>query len=233
MRRPAWLGVVFEPGTTRVVQVVEQSPAAAAGIQIADEILSLDGVAMQTSQQVVKAVSEYAPGARTTVVLTRAGEQRTMQIKLDPRPTDDKLLQTRLLDRPAPLFTATALDGTAGVSLADLRGHVVLIDFWATWCGPCTTQYPHLNQWHQQYASKGLHIVALSDEEPDLVREYVAAEKLQYPIALDPEDRIRGAYLVPGMPTTVLIDKAGVVRYVSIGTVDPREIETAFTRLLQ
>jgi peroxiredoxin len=229
----AWLGVRFEPGTTRVVQVVEQSPAAAAGIQIDDQIVSLDGVAMQTSQQIVKTVANTPPGTRSKVVLTRGGTERTLTIKLAVRPPDDKLIRTHLLDRPAPPFTAAALDGGTGPALADLRGRVVLIDFWATWCGPCTTQYPHLNHWHQQYASKGLQIVALSDEEPDLVREYVAAEKLQYPIALDPDDRIRAAYLVPGMPTTVLIDKAGVVRYVSVGTVDPAEIETAFTKLLQ
>jgi peroxiredoxin len=228
----AWLGVRFDPGTTHVVQVVEQSPAAAAGIQVDEEIVSLDGVAMQTSQQVVKTVGQTPPGTRVSVVLTRGGAQRTLSIKLAVRPPDDKLIRTSLLDRPAPPFTATSLDGSAGLALADLRGHVVLIDFWATWCGPCTTQFPHLNQWHQQYAAKGLHILGLSDEEPDLVREYVAAEKLAYPIALDPDDRIRAAYFVPGMPTTVVIDKAGVVRYVSVGTVDPKEIEAAFTRLL-
>jgi peroxiredoxin len=229
----AWLGVRFEPGTTHVVQVVDQSPAAAAGIHVDDQIVSLDGVAMQTSQQIVKTVGETPPGTRVKVVLTRGGAQQTLSIKLAVRPPDDKLIRTSLLDKPAPPFTARALDGTAGTTLADLRGRVVLIDFWATWCGPCTTQFPHLNQWHQQYAAKGLHILGLSDEEADLVREYVAAEKLQYPIALDPDDRIRAAYFVPGMPTTVVIDKTGVVRYVSVGTVDPAEIETAFTRLLQ
>lgn len=230
---PAWLGVRFEPGTTRVVQVVDQSPAAAARIQIGDEIQSLDGVAMTTSQQIVKTVGETAPGAKVAVVLTRGGAPVTLTIKLAARPPDEKLIRTQLLDRPAPPFTATALDGGAGITLADLRGRVVLIDFWATWCGPCTTQFPHLNHWHAQYASKGLQIVALSDEEPDLVREYVAAEKLTYPVALDPRERIRAAYLVPGIPTTVVIDKAGVVRYVSVGTVDPAEIETVFTRLLK
>ncbi len=221
-----------EPGTTQVVQIIPNSPASASGIHLDDEIQSIDGVAMQTSQQIVKTISETAPGTNVTITLQRRGAQQTMTIKLATRPNDDKVLRSSLLDRPAPPFTTMGLDGKAGVALADLRGRVVLIDFWATWCGPCTSQFPHLNAWHQRYAAKGLHILGLSDEEPDLVREYVAAEKLAYPIALDPDDKIRAAYFVPGMPTTVVIDKTGIVRYVSVGTVNPTEIEAAFTKLL-
>jgi peroxiredoxin len=231
--QPAFLGVRFEPGTTRVVQVVPNSPAAAAAIQIDDAIESIDGVAMHTSQQIVKTVGTAPAGSRITVVLQRAGKPLTLAVTLTERPTDDRLIRETLIDRPAPPFTAPALDGTTSVSLADLRGRVVLLDFWATWCGPCTTQYPHLNQWHQQYADKGLQIVALSDEEPDLVREYVAQVGLGYPIALDPGERIRAAYLVPGIPTTVIIDKAGIVRFVAVGTTNPAKLEATITRLLK
>ena len=231
MHQPAWLGVRFEPGTTRVVQVVADSPAAQAGLKVDDEVVSLDGQPVTASQEIVKTVIESVPGTTLKVALTRAGAPMTIAIKLAPRPPDIQLVRESLLDKPAPDFTATGLDG-AQVKLADLRGQVVLVDFWATWCGPCSTQYPHLNQWHQQYGSKGLRILALSDEEPAYVKEFVTEEKLAYPIALDPEDRIRAQYLVPGMPTTVIVDKAGVVRYVTVGTADPAEIEAAFTRLL-
>lgn len=230
--QPAWLGIWFEPGTTRVVQVVDKSPAAAAAIQIGDEISSLDGVEMHTSKDIVRTVAPKQPGSKVSIALTRGGAPRTVTVTLAARPSDDKLMRATLLDRPAPAFTAEALDGKASLTLADLRGHVVLLDFWATWCGPCTTQYPHLNQWQQQYASKGLQIIALSDEEPDLVREYATQEKLSYPIAFDPDDRIRLAYVVAGIPTTVVIDKAGVVRYVALGVVDPAEVERTITKLL-
>ena len=230
---PAWLGVRFDPGTTKVVQVVDKSPAAAAGLEIGDEIVSLDGAPMQTSQQIVKTVAGARPDSTVSLVIRRDGTPFTKAVKLAVRPPDDKLIRETLLDRPAPPFSAVTLDGSAPLALADLRGKVVLVDFWATWCGPCTLQFPHLNQWHQQYTSKGLRIVALSDEEPDLVREYAAAEKLVYPVALDPDDRIRAAYLVPGMPTTVIIDKGGIVRYVTVGVADPAEIEAVITRLLR
>ena len=231
--KPAFLGTRFEPGTTKVVQVVENSPAAKADIRIDDEIVSLDGKAMTTAQQIVQTVAAIKPGSRITLQLRRGTATITKGFSLGTRPPDEKLIKQTLLDRPAPAFTASGLDGTASFTLTDLRGRVVLIDFWATWCGPCTTQFPHLNQWHKQYASAGLQIVALSDEEPDLVREYVAAEKLAYPIGLDPNERIRAAYLVPGIPTTVVIDKTGIVRYVAVGTSDPNEVEAVIVRLLK
>jgi peroxiredoxin len=230
---PAWLGVRFDPGTTRVVQVIELSPAAVAGLRVGDEIVSLDGVAMHGSQEIVQTVGDAKPGRPMTIVLTRGGNQLTLRVKLASRPDERQLMQNTLLDRPAPAFSAPALDGGKPVTLASLRGHVVLVDFWATWCEPCTTQFPHLNQWHKQYTSKGLRIVALSDEEADQVREFTAAEKLAYPVALDPGEKIRAAYLVPGIPTTVLIDKDGVVRYVRVGAASPVEIETAITELLR
>src|SRR5690606_27237594 len=66
-REPAWLGVWFDPGTTRVIQVIASSPAATAGVQIGDELVSLDGTPVHASQEIVKAVTEAAPGSRVTI----------------------------------------------------------------------------------------------------------------------------------------------------------------------
>jgi peroxiredoxin len=232
-REPAWLGIRFNPGTTRVLQVIDGSPAAAAGVQAGDEIVSLDGIAMHSPQEIVKAIAAAEPGRRVTVALTREGAPQTFAIELGTRPADDKLIGATLLDNPAPAFTATALDGKTKITPAELRGNVVLLEFWGTWCGPCTTQYPHLARWHRDYASRGLRVLALTDEDRDIVRTYVARQKLTYPVALDPEDRIRADFLVSALPTTVFVDRAGVVRYVSVGVGDPAETERAIERLLR
>lgn len=214
------------------MQLIPHSPAAKSELHLGDEIVSIDGVAMKSSQQIVQKVTETPANSRVTVAISRDGKPMTLTIKLGARPPDEQLIRQTLLDRPAPAFTATTLDGTPSIKLASLRGRVVLVDFWATWCHPCVAQFPHLSAWHQKYADKGLSILALSNEEADLVRDYVAAEKLGFPVALDPDDRIRAAYIVPGMPTTVVIDKTGVVRYVSVGIGKPKDVEAMITRLL-
>jgi peroxiredoxin len=230
---PAWLGVFFDPGSTHVLRVVDDGPAALAKIQAGDAIVSIDGVAMQTPQQVIKNVSTRPPGSKVAVALTRGGEPLNVNVTLGARPSDDKVTQRALVDRPAPAFTVTPISSDKPVSLSDLRGRVVLLEFWATWCEPCDRQIPHLNAWHKQYADKGLAILALSDEEPDQVRKYAKEARLMYPIATDPDDRVRSLYLVSGLPTTILIDKTGVVRYVAIGSVKPSELEAQFTRLMR
>ncbi len=230
---PAWLGVRFEPGSTKIVQLIPNSPAAASPLHLGDEIVSIDGVAMGSSRQIVQKITETAANSVVSVVVNRDGQPMTMKIKLGARPADEDLIKQTLLDKQAPPFTATMLDGSAKLTLASLKGQVVVVDFWATWCHPCIAQIPHLNDLHNKYASKGLRIVALSNEEPGLVRDFVKSEKLVYPVGLDPDDRIRAAYIVPGMPTTLVIDKTGVVRYISVGFGKMSEIEDTITRLLE
>jgi peroxiredoxin len=231
--QPAWLGVFFKPDSTHVLRVVEGGPAATATVQAGDEIVSIDGVAMQSPAEIIKNVSARAPGSKVAVALTRDGSPMTFNVTLGPRPPDDKITRSVLVDHPAPAFTVKPITSDKPVSLADLRGRVVLLEFWATWCEPCDRQIPHLNAWHKKYAAKGLAILALSDEEADKVQQYAQQNHLNYPIATDPDDRVRSQFLVSGLPTTILIDKTGVVRYVAIGTVKPSEIEAAFTRLMQ
>ena len=151
-------------------------------------------------------------------VLPRAGSAQDVGLEIGAAPA---------------AVTVANLDGQP-VDFAQFVGKKpVVLEFWATWCEPCDRQIPHLNRWHQQYADKGLAIVALSDEEPDQLRKYAKEARLTYPIATDPDDRVRSLYLVSGLPTTILIDKTGVVRYVAIGSVKPSELEAQFTRLMR
>jgi thiol-disulfide isomerase/thioredoxin len=120
--------------------------------------------------------------------------------------------------RPAPDFTLTALDGST-LSLSALRGDVVLVDFWATWCGPCKYAMPGLQKLHETYGDKGVRVIALSVDQKgvEVVRPFIEANGYTFPVAMA-DEAVRRAYGgIPSIPTTVVIRPDGTVFEVLVG----------------
>lgn len=131
------------------------------------------------------------------------------------------------LGAKAPNFTATTLDSTpVKKTLADYKGDVVLINIWATWCGPCRVEMPSIELLHNAYASKGLKVVAISVDDPGadaLVREFVKQYKLTFEILRDQggqEGEVSRDYQTTGYPETVIIGRDGVIRRKFLGATD-------------
>ncbi|MBA3539172.1 MAG: TlpA family protein disulfide reductase, partial [Deltaproteobacteria bacterium] len=148
-------------------------------------------------------------------------------------PETSAMMRQLLVDRPAPAFAASLVTGPHAAKLADHLGHVVILDFWATWCGPCRLTIPRLNAWQKQYGSTGLRIVGVSGESADDIRGYSTEHKLEYTVARDDGDLISRDYLVPAIPMLVVIDRQGVVRGVGLGAGDLDIIEALVVRLLK
>ncbi len=112
----------------------------------------------------------------------------------------------------APDFTLKTLDGQE-ITLSQLKGKVVLLDFWATWCGPCRESIPHLIQLYNDYRGKGLELIGMDVDKGDVetVRKFVKSMDIPYPIVVASDDVAR-SYRVNGIPTTILIDKEGNIR---------------------
>jgi cytochrome c biogenesis protein CcmG/thiol:disulfide interchange protein DsbE len=117
----------------------------------------------------------------------------------------------------APDFTLMSLDGEE-IALANLRGKVVFVDFWATWCGPCRESIPHLVNLYKTYHEKGVVIIGVSVDKggTDLVRRFAKSLDIPYPIVIAPGD-LEKQYGVTALPTGFLIDKDGKIREKFVG----------------
>jgi thiol-disulfide isomerase/thioredoxin len=119
---------------------------------------------------------------------------------------------------PAPSLVGGTLTG-AHIDLTSMRGHVVLIDFWASWCGPCRAEQPELNAMYHTYAPKGVDIVGVDMRDDDVAGlAFVHTFSVPYPSLSDPSSSIAGAWDVPAPPELVVVDAQGRIRGRFLGT---------------
>ena len=123
----------------------------------------------------------------------------------------------------APDFTLRQVEGP-NLRLAEQRGNVVLVNFWATWCGPCRVEMPHLNRLYAKYRGAGFVLLGVNiDDDPAAAKALAAKVGLKFPVLLDTDKKVVGAYDLNAMPATVLIDRDGRVRYLHRGYKDGYE----------
>jgi peroxiredoxin len=123
----------------------------------------------------------------------------------------------------APDFTLPSLDGP-NLRLQEQRGHVVMINFWATWCGPCRVEMPHLSRLYEKYRGSGFTVLAVNiDEDPHKAASLAKQLGMKFPVLLDSEKKVSRLYDLSTMPSTVLVDRDGRVRYVHRGYRDGYE----------
>ncbi|HKJ25342.1 MAG TPA: TlpA disulfide reductase family protein, partial [Myxococcota bacterium] len=134
----------------------------------------------------------------------------------------------------APAFTLERLDGTP-VSLSDLRGHVVLINFWATWCEPCRQEMPAMERLYEAHRDEGFELLAISvGEEAEPVRAFRDEVGMTFPVLLDPDRVASQAYQTYRFPESFLVDAQGVVveRYIGPKTWDHEAYKERIGRLI-
>jgi thiol-disulfide isomerase/thioredoxin len=135
-----------------------------------------------------------------------------------------------IVGQPAPDFRATTFDGR-NISLADYQGQVLIINFWATWCGPCRRELPLLNTYYKLQRQFGLEVIAVATENsvsPSQLKPLAAA------VAIPFIRRMRGPYgAMKGVPTNIVIDRHGIVRYAQAGGFSLDSLNSILVPLLQ
>lgn len=142
-----------------------------------------------------------------------------------PTSTSTSSKDSPLVGNPAPDFSVSRVNGTGTVKLADLKGKVVLVDFWATWCVPCKKSFPKYQELYVKYKDK-IEIVGLSeDDDAQDIDAFSKTHGVKFPLGWDENKSIAGKYDPKAMPTAFVIDKAGVVRFAHKGYEDGDEAQ--------
>jgi thiol-disulfide isomerase/thioredoxin len=200
------------------------------GMTLSDVYLSLNRIA--DARQVL--ADEVAFAERISQIMQASGtpsQKRTatsgfLQLR-------DRATQVTLIGQTAPELLVKTWLNADPVTLEELRGRVTLLEFWATWCKPCQEMFPKLKELHEQKGPRGLEIVALTrhymayggteesmQEELQLMRTTVDQHSLRFPVGVAPDERMQAIYGANGLPTCILVDRSGAVRYAGPGAED-------------
>ena len=237
---PGWLGVELakreggDPGVL-VRGVLRGSPAERAGLADGDVVLSVEGVNVSRPTELREQVVRARAGSRISLGVLRGTETRLFAVLLEAAPNDDEMMRKNYVGSRAPDFgSLSTVQGSVTPSLPALKGRVVVLEFWASWCGVCHVMAPTLNGWHDRYSAQGVTVLGVTSDPVDVASRTAGELGMGYPLASDGSGQMLRSYRAYALPTLFVIDKQGNVRDVLIGYSSPRlrEIEALVRKLI-
>lgn len=187
----------------------------------------------ETLQIVASAMAEVlrdSPNAELEATLARVVRYEHVDVALDTLGFRKALAKLETYDRQRENADFTLSDlHSQRWSLKDLRGKVVLVNFWATWCPPCRKEMPDMESLYQRFGPQGLVILAISDEETAKVQPFITEQKYTYPILLDPGRKVNELFVVGGIPKSFLYNRDGRL----VAEAMDRRTETQFLAMLK
>jgi len=214
-----WLGVQMADveGGVLVRHVMRGSPAQKAGIHDGDVLLTVERAAVAKPTDVSGAVAQHAPGDSLALTLRRGGQTIAITATLEARPSAEETLTRDLVGSAAPAWVDVTPLAGAPAKLDSLRGKVVVLDFWASFCGPCRYMAPELSALSARYQAQGLAVVGMTTDSPDVAASTRESWGIRYGIVTDQNGSTHAGYGITALPTIFIIDRKGVVRAVTVG----------------
>ena len=137
-----------------------------------------------------------------------------------------------LAGKPAPEFTLRQLDTGKAVSLAELKGRPIVMNFWASWCQPCKLEHPILEWGYEQFGGDVVFVGVVFEDTEDGARKYLNEHGSSFPQLVDPRSGVAVDYGVAGVPETYFIDRGGIIREKHVGPISPDELVKKVRALL-
>jgi len=217
-----WLGVAMDKDTSApgvsVGHVIRGSPADKAGVREGDRIVRIAGTTVASPSDILRVLGGHTPGDTVDIAFVHAGREQAARAALATFPSQDEMIRMDLVGTFAPaLRDVQTVSGAFPSDVRALRGRVVLLDFWATWCGPCRVVIPKLDTLQARYGAQGLTVLGVTAEEAPDVALFAQRIGMHYGVAVDRHGATSRTYGVVSLPTLVVIDKRGVVRDVAVG----------------
>ncbi len=213
---PAAYAPVTKEGAVRVQQVFKGTSADQAGLKEGDIILTINKTELLGRKTLLDTIHSKTVGDLVELRIGRDGKAFTQKMALSPRPEDMRAITQMLVGSPAPALDGKYYSGDIG-SLAKNKGQVVLLDFWATWCGPCRATIPSLDALYKKYHDKGLEVIGISSESLEDLKTFQAAGNQSYPLFNDVGQLTAHQYQAYAYPTLVVIDRKGVIQRIEVG----------------
>ncbi|MDB5104593.1 MAG: PDZ/thioredoxin domain protein [Fibrobacteres bacterium] len=221
---PAAFAPITKEGAVRIQQVFKGTSADQAGLKEGDFILAINGMPLMGRKTLLDTIHSKTIGDIVELRIGRDGKAALQKMALSPRPEDMRSITQMLVGGPAPSLDGKYYSGDVG-SLAKNKGKVVLLDFWATWCGPCRMTIPALDAVYKKYHDKGLEVIGVSSESLDELKAFQASGKVGYPLFNDVAKLTTNHYQAFAYPTLVVIDRQGVIQRIEVGAHPQAAIE--------
>jgi len=214
-----WIGIELDKTDAGVLakRIFRGSPADKAKLRAGDIILAADGTEIAAPGELIKKIRAAGVGAVMKLNIDHAGTKSDVSVTLAEHPGDEEVLRLHLVGTFAQSWKGTKVARGDLPDIKQLKGKVVLVDFWASWCGACRAMVPALNELNDKFGAQGLKVVGLTEDTEEAALKVADKLTIKYAIGAAVGSETLRNYSISALPTMFIVDKKGVIRSASIG----------------